>query len=79
MDDVQSVPGARVLTKGRQLVRARKINHFAEVCGREMCLVSGDVAEVGEHGLGRRGRCLSSVGCIQSAAGLFLGSGTAIL
>lgn len=45
-DGQRSVPGARVLMKGRRLVRARRINRFAELCRREMCLVSGDVAEV---------------------------------
>lgn len=37
-DGPHSVPGARVLMKGRQLVRARRINSFAELYGREMWL-----------------------------------------
>lgn len=45
-DGRHSVPGARVPMKGKRLVRARRINRFAELCGREMCLVSGDVTEV---------------------------------
>lgn len=49
-DGRRSVSGTRVLMKGRQLVRARTINRFAELCGREMWLRYESMVWKGEEG-----------------------------